>query len=185
ADPIRVDLRPRREVPDRVAEVGELAGRVLVLARLALAVAEVAMVEGERDEALGGEAAGVRADHLVLHAAQRPGERQCREPLVTSLRAPLRNPAVACDPQAVARERNPLRVHYPATPSCCMSPAMSLSNHVARIFPSPIRRIAISVHWTSLPVGGMPKKSPPCVPPCVMRAPTRSSSAAIRSMLTQ
>ena len=50
-----------------------------MLARLALAVAEVAVVERERDEPRGGERLGVVADDLVLDAAERAGQRQRRQ----------------------------------------------------------------------------------------------------------
>ena len=50
-----------------------------MLARLALAVAEVAVVERERDEALVGQLLRVVADDLVLHAGERAGQRQRRQ----------------------------------------------------------------------------------------------------------
>src|SRR5262249_11296032 len=149
-------------------------------------VAEVPVVEGESDEPRARQSLRVVADHLVFHARERPGQRQGGQRAARGLRAVVGDPEIPDQPQALAEEVDPLCGQtQPPTPSCCISPAMSLSNQVARIFPSPMRRIAISVHFTSLPVGGMPKNSPLWVPPCVIRAPTRSASAAIRSMLTQ
>ena len=98
-DPVGVDLRPRGQVADCVPQVRELPGRVLVLARLALAVAEVAVVECERDEPVRGEPLGVVADDLVLDAAQRPGQRQRRQLPVGLERAVVGDPQVPDDLQ--------------------------------------------------------------------------------------
>ncbi len=68
----------RGEVPDGRAEVGPLAGGVLVLAPTR-ALAESAVVEDERGESRPRQLSGVRPDDLFLQAGERPGEDNARD----------------------------------------------------------------------------------------------------------
>ena len=87
ADTVGVDGRMGGQGTHGVAEIGQLACGVLVLAGLPLAGAEVAVVEGERQIAGGSELFGVAADgHLFLHARERASEDQ-RRPFVLRSRA--------------------------------------------------------------------------------------------------
>ena len=65
--PVAVDLFARLEVGDRVLVVLDLRPRVEVLARLAVALAEVAVVEREHRDARVGERARVLGQHELLH----------------------------------------------------------------------------------------------------------------------
>src|SRR5690606_297201 len=71
ADPRRVDGLVGGEEVDRAQEVLDLPRRRLVLPRLAAALAEVAVVEGEGDKTAVGEGARVVALGLLLHRGQR------------------------------------------------------------------------------------------------------------------
>ncbi len=82
-----------------------------MLARLAFAVAEVAVVERERHEALPGQAVGVRADHLVLDARQGAGEGQRGQAARLRERAVGGHAEVAGEPEPLASERDALGLH--------------------------------------------------------------------------
>jgi hypothetical protein len=78
AHPVRVDGGVVGEEADRRTQVGQLAGGVLVLGPT-LALAEPAVVKGERSEAGGGQALGVQIDDLLLDAGERAGQHHARE----------------------------------------------------------------------------------------------------------
>ena len=79
ADPLGVDRVVGGEQAGRGAQVGELAGGVLVLADAALAGAEVAMVEHQRHEPGLAQHVGVLADDLLLDTGERTGEHERRK----------------------------------------------------------------------------------------------------------
>ena len=80
---------------DGGAQVGQFALGVLVCAP-ALALAEAAVVEGQRGEARGGQPLGVVAGHLLLDAGERSGQDHRPRPVGSTQHA--------AEPQAVAAE---------------------------------------------------------------------------------
>ena len=63
------------------------------------------------------------------------------------------------------------------TPSCWSSPSASKLFQLSTILPPAMRLMAIPVTVTRLPVAGMPRSSPRCVPMAVQRVTTLSPSA--------
>ena len=82
SEPIRsgVDLGMPDEEVDGAADVVETLRRDLHQPRLAAALPLVGRVVGERHEALLGQAQGVEAGRLLLHAAERVGHDDRRVP---------------------------------------------------------------------------------------------------------
>jgi hypothetical protein len=77
-EPVWIDLRAFREKPERGAEVFDLAPRMLVLTRQALALSKVPVIEGERHETACSHRDGVVASRLLLHAGHRTAKHQGR-----------------------------------------------------------------------------------------------------------
>ena len=71
------------------------------------------------------------------------------------------------------------------TPSWRIRPTSSRLIQPSASLPSSMRYQTVAVIFTSLPVGGMPNRSPLCVPVDVQRQATLSSSATIWSTVTQ
>src|ERR1051325_6795532 len=68
-------------------------------------------------------------------------------------------------------------------PSCCIIPSMSASRQCSAILPSRMWKMCVSEIVYSLPVAGIPMKSPACFPWAVTRTATLSSSAIMSSIL--
>ena len=102
-DALGMHLGARAQERNGRPQVGELALWILVAARLALRLAEAAVVERQRDVPGGRQPLGVQAGHLVADAGKRPGEHQAGRP-----GARRRRPKVTHQPDAVCLELDAL-----------------------------------------------------------------------------